>query len=540
LRTIILTFLCSVSTFILWGQDCYWVTFKDKGTSYSLDNPSTFLSPQALSRRLYFNIPVQVSDLPVSQTYLNAVVDLGAQNGKSSKWLNGAFFYSSDPSFVNKVSQLSFIESVLNLSTNFQKSVNNKLDLNAESLGNEIPIETYGFSYKPIKMLEGQFLHNLGFKANTIDIAVMDNGFQFVNTNPYFDSLNTLNKITGVYNYVENTTNVFSEGTHGASVMSILAANKPDTLLGSAPLGNYYLFTTENNNAEGKAEEISWALAAEWADSALGTWVVLSTSLGYSAGFSDPSTNYSYNDMDGNTTIITKAADLAAQKGLLVVNSAGNEGEDSWKFITAPADGDSVLAIGAVDSFTVVTKFSSYGPAADGDLKPNVSAQGRSVVAVRSDGELERISGTSFSCPLVAGLAACLWEAFPQKNNMEIIQAIEQSAHLYYTPDPQMGYGLPNFKIAYEILSKDLNEVSNSLWVYPNPVQDQFSLSFLSADKQGYELLIADVNGKVFIKEKNKSNTTEMLVDVSALEKGVYWVFVKQGKQKFSKKILKI
>lgn len=540
MRTFILTFLFLITLNVIWAQDTYWITFKDKGNHVSLDNPSSFLSPQALARRLHFNLDVQVSDLPVSQSYMNSIQELGAQMGKSSKWLNGAIFYSNDPNFVSKVKQFFFVESILNITLSNQKTINNKLDLNAESLGDEIPVETYGFSYKPIKMLEGQFLHNLGLKGNSIDIAVMDNGFQFVNTNPYFDSLNSLNKITGVYNYVENSTNVFSEGTHGASVMSILAANKPDTLMGAAPLGNYYLFTTENDNAEGNAEEIAWALAAEWADSALGNWVVLSTSLGYSKGFTDPSTNYSYNDMDGNTTIITKAADLAAQKGLLVVNSAGNEGEGSWKYITAPADGDSVLSIGAVDSFAVVAKFSSFGPASDGDLKPNVSAQGRSVVAVRSDGELQRISGTSFSCPLVAGLAACLWEAFPQKNNMEIIQAIEQSAHLYYNPDEQMGYGLPNFKIAYEVLSKDLNSLSDNLLIYPNPVQNLFTLSFLSENKQGYELLIADVNGKVFLKEKNKSNTTEMQVDVSSLEKGIYWVFVKQGKQKFSKKILKI
>ena len=523
---------------LTWSQGNYWVEFTDKGMNASSSfDKEQFLSPNALNRRLFFNLPITNSDLPIDTNYIAAIYSLEAQLKHQSKWLNGIVVETSNSNFKNLTLNLPFVKRVVFLPSGKSQSLN-KFSL-MESSVEDLPDPGYGFARSNIQMLNGEFLHSNGFKGQTIDIGVMDNGFQLVNTNRFFDTLNLLNRIHGVYNFVENTTNVFSNGDHGAYVMSTLAANIKDTLVGTAPMGNYYLFSTEDNNAEGLAEEINWALAAEWADSALGTWVVLTTSLGYSQGFNDASTNHTYSDMDGNTTLITKAADLAAQKGLLVVNSAGNEGSSSWKYITAPADGDSVLAVGAVDMAIEAAEFTSFGPSADGRVKPNVSALGLRVVAAKYDGTLQSINGTSFSCPIAAGLVACLWQAFPDRTNMEIIQAVEQSAHLYFAPDEQLGFGVPNFKVAYDILELRAFNQENGLILYPNPTYNYLYLTFIEETEGTYDLLIADKSGKVWESQRDIAATTIVKLNLLDLPVGAYHVFVKQGKNKFSQQFVK-
>ena len=523
---------------LTWSQGNYWVEFTDKGMNASSSfDKEQFLSPNALNRRLFFNLPITNSDLPIDTNYIAAIYSLEAQLKYQSKWLNGIVVETSNSNFKNLTLNLPFVKRVVFLPSGKSQSLN-KFSL-MESSVEDLPDPGYGFARSNIQMLNGEFLHSNGFKGQTIDIGVMDNGFQLVNTNRFFDTLNLLNRIHGVYNFVENTTNVFSNGDHGAYVMSTLAANIKDTLVGTAPMGNYYLFSTEDNNAEGLAEEINWALAAEWADSALGTWVVLTTSLGYSQGFNDASTNHTYSDMDGNTTLITKAADLAAQKGLLVVNSAGNEGSSSWKYITAPADGDSVLAVGAVDMAIEAAEFTSFGPSADGRVKPNVSALGLRVVAAKYDGTLQSINGTSFSCPIAAGLVACLWQAFPDRTNMEIIQAVEQSAHLYFAPDEQLGFGVPNFKVAYDILELRAFNQENGLILYPNPTYNYLYLTFIEETEGTYDLLIADKSGKVWKSQRDIAATTIVKLNLLDLPVGAYHVFVKQGKNKFSQQFVK-
>jgi subtilisin family serine protease len=535
-----LTILILLFCFTLhsWAQDKFWIEFSDKGEYIQESgDPQQFLSPNALNRRAYFDIPIDYTDYPLNSSYIAKVENLEAKVEKNSKWLNGIIVQTSNINFVAELAQYPFVKRVVTLNTS-KSQLSDKFQLD-ESEVDTLPILAYGFAASNIEMLKGEYLHELGFQGQTIDIGVMDNGFQLVNTNRFFDTLNILNKIHGAYNFVDNSTDVFSNGDHGAYVMSTLAANIKDTLIGTAPMGNYYLFTTEDNNNESLAEEINWALAAEWVDSALGTWVVLSTSLGYSNGFNNSSTNHSYADMDGNTTIITKASDLAAKKGMLVVNSAGNEGTDDWKFITAPADGDSVLAVGAVDAEREPAEFSSYGPSSDGQIKPNVSALGRRVVAAKYNGTLQTINGTSFSCPITAGLAACLWQAFPDKNNMEVIEAIEQSAHLYFSPEDQLGYGIPNFEKAYKIL--ELREVTQSsgLILYPNPTSDILNIVFIEKSEGAYDLVVADMAGKVWIRQQDNDQVTLGQLSVKDLPKGVYLLFVKQGKNRYRQKFIK-
>lgn len=534
----ILLFAVSLS-----AQNKYWVVFTDKGNhQFSLNNPSQFLSENAIARRQFFEIPISITDIPVHQNYIEKVIDLDADISKKSKWLNGAIFHSDNPHFYAQVKQLEFVKEVIAFKEYTQKSTQSKFNIEDIEVQNEINFsETeYGNAFLQINMLSGQFLHDLDFQGQNIDIAIMDNGFLNVNNNRFFEAARLDNRLHSGFNFVNNSNTVYGNGTHGAWVLSTIAPNVIDTFIGTAPLSNFYLFVTEDENAEGQQEEINWAMAAEWADSALGTWVVLNTSLGYSNGFNDGSENYTYVDMDGNTTIITKAADLAAQKGMLVVNSAGNEGRVDWKYITAPADGDSVLTIGAVDVEGSPADFSSYGPSYDGRIKPNVSALGAPAQVIEPDGRIVNKSGTSFSGPITAGLAACLWQAFPNKNNMEIIKAIEQSAHLFYAPEEQYGFGIPNFEKAYQILA--LNETvtnENNLIIYPNPVDKELKLVFLNNNTEKYNYLIADMNGKVWLKENNKTNTYDDPIGVENLPKGVYSIFIKQGKNKFEKKFVK-
>jgi subtilisin family serine protease len=240
---------------------------------------------------------------------------------------------------------------------------------------------------------------------------------------------------------------------------------------------------TEDVFSEYPIEEHNWAAAAEVADS-LGVDVI-SSSLGYSL-FDDPSFNYSYADMNGKTTMVSRAAEMASSKGMLVCNSAGNAGQKDWYYITAPGDADGIITVGATDSTRTFTAFSSHGPTADGRIKPNAVAQGIKAWVIDPAVENNTTfpgSGTSFANPIVAGLAACLWQAHPNKSNLEIIDAIERSAHLYFTPNDSFGYGIPNFQVADLILSDqapdDLQLTKPVL--YPNPFDDQFGILYYAA-----------------------------------------------------------
>jgi subtilisin family serine protease len=268
--------------------------------------------------------------------------------------------------------------------------------------------------------------------------------------------------------------------------------------IGTAPDATYYLFVTENDSSEYPVEEDYWVAAAEWADSA--GIDVFNTSLGYTT-FDDSTLNHTYADLDGNTTRITRAVDMAAKKGILSVNSAGNSGTNPWYYISAPADADSNLTVGAVGPDRVYAPFSSKGPSADGRVKPNVATQGLQPYIVSPLGEIFPANGTSFASPIMAGMAACLWQAFPDKNNMQIIRAIEQSASRYTSPDDYTGYGIPDMAKAFYLLSNTYNSSSLQLMVLNNPFVDRCRILFSSAVASNITLDLCDFNGKKITSE---------------------------------------
>jgi subtilisin family serine protease len=368
-------------------------------------------------------------------------------------------------------------------------------------------------------MAKGDYLHEMGFMGEGMVIAVLDAGFENVNNISAFDSLRMNNRILGTWDFVDGKEDVYTVGGHGRNVLSIIAGNLPGTFMGSAPRASYYLFRTEEGASEYKIEEANWIAAAERADS-LGADMITS-SLGYS-DFNDTSTSYTYADMDGNTTICTRGADFAARKGMLMVNSAGNEGTSSWHYLTAPSDADSVMTIGAVTPDGEVSSFSSRGPSADGRIKPNISGQGQATAFIDVSGNVATGSGTSYSTPLLAGLTACLWQSSKEKSNMEIIQIIQQTASAADNPNDSIGYGIPDFQAAHLKLLVDkgaLYQMENLPVAYPNPFTTGLNVMLYAPEQGLYQVDVFDSKGQKIYNELRMVDANRFSrIDLSLLD----------------------
>ncbi len=382
----------------------------------------------------------------------------------------------------------------------------------------------YGAAYHQINMLNADLLHQMGYRGEGITISVMDNGFYNAHLISAYDSVRQ--RILGTWDFVNNELNVYNDGGHGENTLSCMAANQPHKFIGTAPDANYYLFTTEDDGAEWIMEEYNWAAAAEVADSAGAQ--VFSTSLGYTE-YDDDEGSHTYADMNGHTTVITNAANMAFGKGILVLNSAGNEGAKHWKYISAPADGDSVLAIGAVDSAEAVTNFSSRGPNSAGRVKPDICAQGANAAVVTTGGGVATNNGTSFSCPIMAGCAASLWSAFPDKTAREISDAIVISADHFWTPDSLHGYGIPNFYNAYLLLKTNYNggilRVNDDAVVFPNPFINELNVSLFNNEPKDHKLELFDLQGRKVYERSffMRDKTFEIVkIDGLLLQQGEY------------------
>ncbi|MCF6365298.1 MAG: S8 family serine peptidase [Bacteroidales bacterium] len=442
----------------LYGQyrvapDTYVINFIDKDTSfYSVNKPSDFLSERAIKRRQKYNIPVTLQDMPVNKNYINKVKELGFEIYAVSKWMNCVIVYTENANLLKKLNSLDF---VTNSERKNEKKKKNKQKKNKyidiESISDKESVLDYGSGTNQIEMLNLHNLHNKGYMGQGIQIAVLDAGFYSVDSLAGFDSVRVAGQILGTKDFVERDGDVYDDATHGLSVLSTIAANLPGKLIGSAPKANYWLLRSEDERSEYLVEEYYWLSAAEYADS-LGVDIIHS-SLGYN-DFDDESTSHTYEDMNGDIAISSIAADIASAKGILVVTSAGNEGSNSWKYITSPADADSVLTVGATKSNGKVSNFSSRGPSSDNRIKPDVMAQGTFAWVIGRYGGVYPSNGTSFSGPIIAGAVACLWQANPEFSNMEIIDALHKSSDRFTNPDADYGYGIPDFNKADLYLKK--------------------------------------------------------------------------------------
>lgn len=430
----------------------FWVSFSDKANSeFNINQPEKFLSARALERRQKQSIPITESDLPVNETYLNELKNKGAKIHNISKWLNAVSIVGTD-SLANLIAELDFVDSVKYVGKHREdKIILRQTGKKRDSTALPFLTDSYhGYADEQISMVKGKFLHEKGHKGDGMMIAVLDGGFSNVDIMPFFDS--TRNRGNFIYpkDFVDGDDFVFESSGHGSQVLSVMAANIPGFMVGTAPDAQYILLKTEDTKGEYLIEECNWVAALEYADS-LGADVA-NSSVGYTE-FHDKSMNHFYDMLDGKTAIASRAANMAFEKGMIVVNSAGNDGNGEWQYIDVPADALKILTVGAVNFAGKRAGFSSIGPTPDGRVKPEIAALGKgTTVASVYQTKVNRSNGTSFSSPLIAGMVAALWGAFPQKTNREILDAVFQSSNQFDNPDFEIGYGIPDFSKAYRIL----------------------------------------------------------------------------------------
>ena len=428
------------------AQQKEWVFFTDKGPDIAcqLAQPLELLSEEALSRRQALGIEISETDLPVFQGYLLALSKHSPRILSTSKWLNAAVVVA-DESEMAAIKALPFVMNTQAVRKLVPASVVAAPATELAANENANVIGNHGFEYGRAshqnEMINIPAYHDKGFTGKGVRIAIFDGGFMGGDTIAVFDSLRIRGQVLRTYDFVENQEDVYHSHPHGTQVLSTIAANLPGKMVGTAPDANFMLCRTEDTRSETEQEEYNWLRAVEWVDS-LGIDIIHS-SLGYT-NFDDPKTSHKYSDLDGNTAVITKAADLAASKGILVTTSAGNEGGGAWRYIAAPCDADSALCIGAVDKYTKLSFFSSVGPTADGRTKPDVVAMGTRTTVAHPNNKIYGGNGTSYSAPIMAGFVACLLQAHPDKPMMEIIRATRLSADQAGLPDNNYGYGIPD------------------------------------------------------------------------------------------------
>jgi hypothetical protein len=442
----------------------YIVTLKHKGNSpYTFASPLAYLSQRALDRRTKYGIAIDSADLPVTPAYITLIDNVpNVTILNSSRWLNAVTIFTTDAAAITAINALPFVQSVSGIASRMAdpgRGLRNKF---AGEEITELPPVTerieadyfnYGTnSFNEIHLHNGEFLHNIGLRGQGMHLAMLDNGFTNYTALKAFDSANTNGQILGTWDFVARESNVINDGSHGMNCFSTIAANIPGQFIGKAPKASFWLFRTEDDASEYPIEEHNWVCAAERADSAGSD--IISSSLGY-FDFDNASLNYVYANMNGNTTIAARGADVAAKKGILVFVSAGNEGNGPWHYISTPSDGDSVVCVGAVTSTGVVGGFSSYGPSADGQIKPDMASVGVSALVQTTGNTIGVSNGTSFACPNMAGLGTCLWQGFPEFNNMKIVKAMQQAGSIAATPNDRIGYGIPNMKTAFKSLLID-------------------------------------------------------------------------------------
>ncbi|MBN2861598.1 MAG: S8 family serine peptidase [Bacteroidales bacterium] len=537
---IILALLLIVADCNLRGQDTpynyfYRVYFSDKGNNHPANYlPSELLSEKALYRRAKSGIPVpDYSDIPVSFEYLSTIKSLGFEFHCTSKWMNTALFKTQEEKSADILLNLPFVSDVKVVKKPGSKSIHyDKLDFIVES-------DDTSISDSHIIMLNGSSLHSSGYNGSGILIAVLDGGFLNADQISSLVNLRGRKGIKYTYDFVKNNPFVFDYHVHGTAVLSVLAGQIDGYLRGTAPGADYLLLRTEDTESETAAEEDFWIAGAEFADSTGAD--IISSSLGY-YNFDDPSCNYTFSDLDGNTTFITRAADIAASKGILVVNSAGNERNKEWLRIIAPSDGDSVIAAGAVGSNEIISTFSSAGPSADGRIKPDNVALGVSVFVQTSTTGIEKASGTSFSCPVLSGMTACLMQAVPEAVNSDIITALRSSADRYLFPDSLYGYGIPDLVNALSTLQDIyLKKPLNKSIAKPNPTTGDVEIIFKEPPGK-ITVEIFTLSGKIIFRKDYKDFAGRNLV-ISALNKrqqGLYFIRLISGTDISLHKIIKL
>lgn len=514
------------------APDLYWVQFTDKNDSpYSIDNPEAYLSQRALERRARLGIAIDEYDIPVNPQYLQGVADCGVQLLNPSKWLNGVTVHTSNADVIEAINALPYVQTVRECLNNPEAQAEKERWMAAEMM----PVASrsmvakgfYGGAETQVYQLRVNELHDMGYDGTGVVIAVLDGGFTGTDIHPCFDNMREEGRLLGVRDFVYGSESVYSQSSHGTSCLSTIGAYDPNNMVGTAPKASFYLIHTEDGEGENIVEEYNWVSGAEYADS-LGV-DICTTSLGY-IDFDMPEWDHTFSHYDGHTAPMTIGAEIAASRGIICTNSAGNEGEGTCT-LGIPADAEHILTVGAVDDQGDRAYFSSVGPTYDGRIKPDVMAMGEGTYVASGNpggwwGNYYNGNGTSFSNPVLAGAVACLRQARPEASVQEICDAVRMAGNRAENPDDYYGYGIPDFVEAMELIPLHVDtfvEQNEIIDVFPNPTNGEVHFRM----KEGYkaELAIFDVTGRHLTSYHfNGLNHNSIEHFVNGLNNGVYFI----------------
>ena len=533
---LVVAILCIQQSFAQ-NQDA-WVIFADKeNVEASLADPILIMTQEAIDRKTLQGTPIDERDVPINENYVTQIKNAsGITVLSKSKWMNCVYIIGSQ-SNIEALLDLPFVTNVEYDDTSLNlfpgAPIENKFALEE---ANQRINYNYGSAANQIEMLSGDYLHELDYTGEGMIVAVLDAGFPSIDTNPGFQKMRDENRILGTYDFEARTENVDGTSSHGFNTSSDIGGFLQDEFVGTAPQASFYFFVTEYTPTETPAEEAWWVEALERSDS-LGVDVV-NTSLGYRV-FDNPNYDYSYEDLNGQTTFSARGANIAFDKGMILVTSAGNGGNTSFPTVGTPGDSPGTLTVGAVSSNGNYASFSSIGPTVDGRIKPDVMAQGASAAVISTSGGVDFSSGTSFSSPIMAGVVTCLWQARLQTPNGTIMQIIRESANLYNNPTDEMGYGIPNFEDAYAALQQlglEDEFLMSNFALYPNPVTSKINISFPEEISNATFTIYSILGNKVLSTEISRSFNS---VNMEALNSGMYIASINSNNKQISFKIIK-
>lgn len=539
-RFILISILYLSLTTVLEAQgNKYWIRFTNKtGTPYTVSSPNAFLSAKAIARRTAAGVQVNATDLPVTPSYISQIEAVpNVTVLYASKWINGVVAIITNTAALTTINSFSFVGTSFPVNR-YRKDI-------GETGNDKLPVSTvqrsassgfnYGLSLTQAQQLNVPCLHNAGFRGQGMTIAVLDNGFNNANVNPVFDSIRTRGGILGTYDFVNMEQNVYNDGAHGAMVLSTMAGLSPGNLVGTAPYANYWLFTTEDDGAETISEEYNWIRGAEFADSAGAD--ILTTSLGY-FNFDGNLNNHVTADLNGRTAPMSIAANLAARKGMVVLNSAGNSGSGVTT-IGVPADADSIIAVGAVDGNGTRAGFSSVGPSADGRIKPDLSAMGQGAIVCQPNGSFTGANGTSFSCPILAGAVACFWQKHPGLTSFMVVDILKNNATQTSNPDNLLGWGIPNVCAVVGIKENEWSH-KYKFELIPNPTEGIFRIRYNEAYQSELKgLTLHNALGQVILQQSYNQMQNDARLDISKEPAGVYFLTISVNEGIISRKLIK-
>lgn len=536
-RALLLCFGCLIGVAAHAQVNRYFIYFKDKtNTPYQVQQPTAFLSHRAIERRQEQGIVITEQDLPVDAGYVSGVAAMGAKTYYTTRWLNGVLV-QCEASLVSGLAALPYVDRVELVAPGARLSSEGRLRQSSRTKSHTEGTRTS----TQLSMIGLDAMQEAGYRGENIMIAVFDGGFSGVDEASPFQHIFQEQRLDSesCVDFVTNSGNVFQFGDHGTAVFSIIAAYQDGSYVGGSYEATYQLYVTEDPSTEFRIEEFNWLFAAERADSA--GVDIISSSLGY-YDFDDASMNYSRQQLDGNTTVVSRAAQWAAERGMIVVCSAGNEGANAWQKITAPADARDALAVASVSSTGQRSPSSSRGPSADGRVKPDVAAMGVGTAIIRPDGSGGNLNGTSLAAPLVTSLAAGIWQRYPHLSNIAVIDAIRNSASQATSPDSLIGFGIPNFMAVVNYIESQAQK--EEFAVYPNPVTAD-TLLIRPADPSvasSCRLEILSTDGKVLTTQDINFSwlNRSYKADLSAYRSGMYFVRLTWQDRRYVYRIVKV